>query len=348
MEELAKKRANSEVLNSIVKEHQRLIAQEPSNDHSGEASKVEEDSDYRNSSTVSDDGSFEILDFETEAGVKTCAPGKKRKTSADGPGFVTLGKTSDFSNESLGGDEGERDSDEYPSRGGGDGNKYGQHWHPREPDSRPKRFAFVKHGAQVYILLIDCNVREVPDPYIDVIDAFCDESDDGQTSADESLEDIAPNPKETSPQPTTDAQEFGEFEGERLALTLRSTMEQLFAEFHGRSEALRIRHYAHHGHRSSGNNAAITSSSVSFPHSISPSFDASRSEYKQKPKQPTEPDSKLELLNARAFAIDVGTESHHIPRDVKDPEILPDSVDSWFYPEIMNPGLGDLDFYRWG
>ncbi|KAF8540730.1 hypothetical protein BDD12DRAFT_879878, partial [Trichophaea hybrida] len=116
MEELAKNQANSEVLNSIVKEHQRLIVHGPSNDHSGEIRKVEDGSDYRNSSTVSDDGSFEILDFETEAGVKTCAPGKKRKTSADGPGFATSGKTSDFSNESPGGDEGERDSDEYPSR----------------------------------------------------------------------------------------------------------------------------------------------------------------------------------------------------------------------------------------
>jgi hypothetical protein len=52
----------------------------------------------------------------------------------------------------------------------------------------------------------------------------------------------------------------------------------------------------------------------------------------------------LELLNARASAIDVGTESHHIPRDVKDLEISPDSVDSWFYSEIMNPELEDLDF----
>jgi hypothetical protein len=71
---------------------------------------------------------------------------------------------------------------------------------------------------------------------IDVNDAFCDESDDERTSADQSLEDIAPNSKETPPQPTTNAQEFGEFAGERLALKLRSAIEQLFAEFHGRSE----------------------------------------------------------------------------------------------------------------
>jgi len=147
MEETVNGRVNLDDSDPIAKEQQSSF------DHSREVDEAEDDSDCRILSTVSDDGSFEILDFEdTEAGVKTCAPGKKRKTSADGPGFVTSGKTSDFSNEFPDGGDGERDLDEYPSHGGGDGNKSGQHWHPREPDSQPKRFAcpYYKNDHRIY------------------------------------------------------------------------------------------------------------------------------------------------------------------------------------------------------